>query len=241
MTAPSQRVLLGAITLLWVLHACGPTVATDSLDESASSTAAPSGGEVTESTAAPSGTGLSVTGSSSSGASSSGPGEDCPEIRNEALGNLERIVDGTVSFFESEHEPPPGSGLALHRCPHEALKPYAAKTPMTPSLSAPCFAGPDGFCFPDVDGSCVVNTCYNFHNWEHSIWTAIGFALEAPHRMHYKFTATNANDGFGSCRFKAQAFGQLDGDLPYSTYERSGELSARGFRDNGLFVEFPCE
>jgi hypothetical protein len=43
-----------------------------------------------------------------------------------------------------------------------------------------------------------------------------------PHFFHYNFKWKNDPSGRGSCQFTVQAFGDLDGDGTYSTFERSG-------------------
>ena len=50
------------------------------------------------------------------------------------------------------------------------------------------------------------------------------FAPEDVHYFHYRFLAENVPGDHGACTFTVQAFGDLDDDSVFSTYERSGEL-----------------
>jgi hypothetical protein len=64
---------------------------------------------------------------------------------------------------------------------------------------------------------------YDAKLWsEGNVWPQLGFELMDPHFFHYNFKWKNDPSGSGSCQFTVQAFGDLDGDGTYSTFERSG-------------------
>jgi type IV pilus assembly protein PilA len=61
-----------------------------------------------------------------------------------------------------------------------------------------------------------------------------------PHYFHYDFRW--ASVGEGACQFTAQAFGDLDGDGIYSTYERAGAADGLGVNmAAGLYIDQELE
>lgn len=156
---------------------------------------------------------------------------------SEARINLAKMFDGAASYFQSEHaergdvEVLSSGGLitdvAPHRCPYrsgEPSGPTAAGT--TPSLAVDCGSGPGGRCVPGTSGG---GGYYAMSDWgDNEVWSGLGFQMEQGHFFHYNFAATNAASGFGACRFTSQAFGDLDDDGLFSTFERTGAADELG-------------
>ena len=88
---------------------------------------------------------------------------------------------------------------------------------------------PDGEA-PTPAGSCcaaapsLVQKCSPDPNlWSSPTWQALLFSVDSPHYYHYAYTSTgSAAPGPGSS-FRAQAYGDLNCDGTYSTYELFGE------------------
>lgn len=108
------------------------------------------------------------------------------------------------------------------RCPG-AKGTELVDTGMTPPATVRCASGPDGKCAPGVKQP----GGYPAQLWTHSAWAALGVHIDVPHRFHYRFSAGPC-PGKGSCAFTSQAFGDLDDDGVWSTFERSGMRDATG-------------
>jgi type IV pilus assembly protein PilA len=77
---------------------------------------------------------------------------------------------------------------------------------------------------------------------DNRIWNALNFQMEQGHFFHYDFVASNSNSGFGRCQFTVQAFGDLDDDTLYSTFERSGAADQHGVNAaGGLYIDLVVE
>ena len=111
----------------------------------------------------------------------------------------------------------------------------------TPPLSLDCAAGPEGRCVPlekpEGPGSYAVQVWWD----DRGAWNGLNFQMETPHSFHYAFSWSNAETGYGACKFTAQAFGDLDADGVYSTFERVNELNEDGMISHGLTVEHEHE
>lgn len=156
---------------------------------------------------------------------------------SEARINLAKMFDGAASYFGAEHVERGevetiGSGgqmsdQAPHRCPHRSGEdngPSSAGT--TPSLAVVCGNGPGGRCVPSTHAG---GGYYPITDWgDNEVWNGLGFQMEQSHFFHYGFVASNAATGFGRCQFTSQAFGDLDNDGLFSTFERSGGADANG-------------
>ncbi|MEM6292247.1 MAG: hypothetical protein AAGA54_13310 [Myxococcota bacterium] len=134
-----------------------------------------------------------------------------PEPRS-FLGALEHKVWAAL-------EPGPDG---IVRCPG-AGEGGSVDTGMTPPSSVRCSRGVAGKCRPgrDEPGG------YPMDVWDHPAWAAIGVHVDVPHRFHFRFVAGPGSET-GSCAFTSQAFGDLDDDGVWSTYERSGMQDATG-------------
>jgi hypothetical protein len=99
----------------------------------------------------------------------------------------------------------------------------------TPPLAVECHAGDGGRCRP-VEGPGEGPGEYPRTAWsEDPIWTALDYQPDrlgtGSHRYHYALNGERAGDG---CRLRVQAFGDLDADGEFSTYEREATIGADG-------------
>ncbi|MFN3187229.1 MAG: type IV pilin protein [Nannocystaceae bacterium] len=162
----------------------------------------------------------------------------------EANGQLAKLFDGTSAYFNSDRVDRGevvhiGDGGAIadgatHRCPHPPSSPTGGEAGFTPLVN--CNEGPGGRCIPRVGGA--GGGYYSVEEWSgNQMWNALSFAMEQGHYFHYNYTSSNSNTGFGACQFTAQAFGDLDDDGEYSTFERSGAADQSGVNGSaGLYI-----
>ena len=153
----------------------------------------------------------------------------------EASGQLAKLFDATSAYFTSDHVDRGdvsqiGDGGvvasgATHRCPHPTSAPTGGAAGFTPTVN--CNTGPGGRCVPGQGGGGAGS--YDISEWgSNPMWNALNFGMEQGHFFHYNYVSSNSNTGFGACQFTAQAFGDLDNDLEYSTFERSGAADQNG-------------
>ncbi len=74
---------------------------------------------------------------------------------------------------------------------------------------------PAAKCCLNDSGKCVDT------NWEDPTWSTIGFEISDPHYFQYEFLATLNT-------FTAGAYGNLDCDATWSTYERTATVDGQG-------------
>lgn len=122
----------------------------------------------------------------------------------EALLQLRKMFDGSVSYVEREHTDPFGSVVSPQ---------FPATIAITPG------APPAGIkAEPDSD------------DWTGATWQALNFAVVDPYYYTYAYESTGTEE---DATFRAGAFGDLDGDTNYSTFFRGGRIeeggSVRGF------------
>jgi len=171
---------------------------------------------------------------------------------SEARIQLAKMFDGASAFFNEEHVDRGattllGAGGAIedsapHRCPHPTGTPTGGEAGITPDLVATdCNVGPGGRCVPAVGAAGP--GYYDMADWTDSaIWNGLNFQMEQAHFFHYNFAATNGITGFGTCQFTSQAFGDLDDDDVFSTYERTGAADQNGVNAAaGLYVDQDVE
>lgn len=97
----------------------------------------------------------------------------------------------------------------------------------TPPLSVPCGVGAGGRCRAGEPEELDEPGRYPIKSWtEDPIWTAVGYQPQAGHRFHYEFEGKA--EGEGGCKLVARAYGDLDGDGVFSTYEREASVAADG-------------
>ena len=97
-----------------------------------------------------------------------------------------------------------------------------ASTGVTPPLGS-CCKGKDGLCAPEAA------------RWQTPAWKALRFSLDDPHRYSYEFKSDKSS-------FVARAFGDLNCDGVYSTFEMKGNIAADGtITTKGLVVDRELE
>ena len=119
----------------------------------------------------------------------------------EALEQLERIHKGSAIFFTTPQVDAAGQKLPC-RFPKSV-----ALTPAPDRGVHPCCVSGET-C--KADGSL----------WEQATWTSLGFAIDSSHRFMYEYSS-NGKSGVDA-RFTASAYGDLDCDGVFSTFERFG-------------------
>ena len=170
---------------------------------------------------------------------------------SEAKAQIAKMFDGASAYFAEEHVERGavqliGSGgsipqAAPHKCPHPSGDNTGGSTGLTPPAGINCNEGPGGRCVPAVGGA--GGGYYDISEWnDDNIWNGLNFLQEQGHFFHYNFTALNAASGFGSCQFTSQAFADLDDDLTYSTFERTGAADINGVNAAaGLYIDNEVE
>jgi type IV pilus assembly protein PilA len=169
---------------------------------------------------------------------------------SEARVQIAKMFDAASAYFDEEHVSRAdvaiiGAGgalaeLAPHQCPNDGSS--TGESGVTPPLSVDCSKGPGGRCTP-VAGEPSGPGEYSASAWtDAKVWNALNFQQETPHYFHYNFRWSNQGTGFGSCQFTAQAFGDLDGDGVFSTYERAGAADQNGVNAAaGLYIDRELE
>jgi type IV pilus assembly protein PilA len=164
----------------------------------------------------------------------------------EAKVQVAKLFDATSSYFKSEHAARGATGfigdggqvqdMAVHRCPHPVGQPTGGEAGLTPAIGLNCNTGPGGRCIPAVGGG--ASGYYEIDLWnKNPVWNGLNFLQEQGHYFHYNFVAVNEIVGYGRCQFSVQAFGDLDDDGVFSTFERSGAADIQGVNGAiGLYV-----
>ena len=166
---------------------------------------------------------------------------------SEARVQLAKLFDGASSYFSEEHIAAGdiavfdgGGATAAHECPNDGNPSGSAG--ITPPLSVKCSDGPDGRCVP-VAGEPKGPGQYSMDAWtKNKVWNGLNFMQEQGHYFHYDFRWVNDPAGYGGCKFTAQAFGDLDEDGVFSTFERSGAADENGTNAGaGLYIDQELE
>jgi prepilin-type N-terminal cleavage/methylation domain-containing protein len=171
----------------------------------------------------------------------------------EARAQIAKMFDGAVAAFSQESvqrgetqflgQGGEVTAMAVHRCPHPDQTPEGAEfAPITPPLETNCtLNGPGGRCVPAVSGA--GDGYYEMSLWtSNPVWNGLNFQQEQGHYFYYNFAARNQISGYGACQFTAQAFGDLDGDNVYSTFERTGAADRHGVNAAaGLYIHNEVE
>ena len=159
---------------------------------------------------------------------------------SEAKTNIAKMFDGVSAYYNAEHvergkvdilgNGGAKSNLAPHRCPTITGDNVSL---VTPKIGLNCNTGPGGRCQPAVTGG-----TYPMSEWsDNTVWNAINFVMEQGHYYHYGFKAKNSGT-YGQCQFTAQAFGDLDDDGTFSTFERAAAASVDGITAAaGLYID----
>ncbi|MCA9705022.1 MAG: hypothetical protein KDK70_04120 [Myxococcales bacterium] len=169
---------------------------------------------------------------------------------SEARVQIAKMFDAASAYFNEEHVSRGaiailgGEGAlpvtAPHQCPNDSREVGSAG--ITPPLSVNCNEGPGGRCVP-VAGTPTGPGEYSMSLWtDNPVWNGLNFQMEQGHYFHYDFQWNNGTTGFGSCQFTAQAFGDLDDDGVFSTYERTGAADELGVNAAaGLYIDREVE
>ncbi|MBC8070807.1 MAG: hypothetical protein IAG13_20945 [Deltaproteobacteria bacterium] len=151
---------------------------------------------------------------------------------SEARVHLAKMFDAGAAAFSDEQVAAAGAvpgAVAAHACPNDGRA--NGNAGVTPPLSVDCSKG----CTPGVD--------YEQKLWsDNPVWKGLAFQLEQRHYFHYDFRWTNTAGVYGACQFTAQAFGDLDGDKTYSTFERAAAADEMGVNAAaGLYIDQEVE
>ena len=169
---------------------------------------------------------------------------------SEAKAQIAKMFDASSAYFQEEHVERGATGFigsgasisatAPHKCPHPAGAPTGGSAGLTPISTVDCNAGPGGRCVPSNSGS---GAYYDITFWNNNnVWNSLNFLQEQAHYFHYNYIAVNGTTGFGTCQFTSQAFGDLDDDDIFSTYERSGAGDVNGVNAAaGLYIDQEVE
>ncbi len=138
---------------------------------------------------------------------------------SEARVQLAKLYDSMGSYY-AEHG----------RCP-EGLTGSAG---VTPPLSVNCNDGEGGRCLPGAPD-------YGAELWnDNDTWQALGFSIKDGHYFHYDVEWTQ--DESGVCQFVIKAYGDLDDDGVFSTFERAGAADVNGVNGAaGLYIDQELE
>jgi len=161
---------------------------------------------------------------------------------SEARASIAKMYDAAVGHYQTESVErgavaliSTGSGPTVaqaHACPFDPQSPTAGDAPKTP-VSAVCASGPNGRCIPNGSGA----GSYALSEWDTGVWNGLSFFQTQGHYFHYNFVYANDMSGYGTCQATAQAFGDLDGDDSWSTFERSLSCEFNGCAGAlGLFI-----
>jgi type IV pilus assembly protein PilA len=119
----------------------------------------------------------------------------------EASMNIRKLYDSSVSYFESEHSDSGGTILA---------KQFPTSAGPAPAANA-CCGQPGGKCAP------------NNSLWAAATWTSLNFSVDDPFYYWYQYTSSGTDT---TSKFTADAYGNLNCDPVYSTYERLGSVDS---------------
>lgn len=148
-----------------------------------------------------------------------------------------RNLGSIAAAFERHILTREGAGPERYACPGKATG-HTLVGP-TPPLATAC-EGPTIHACRPVESVASAGD-YPSALWrDDPMWRRLGVELDRPHRMHYalEFASTKP----GGCQFTAQAFGDLDQDGVWSTFEFSGAVDQFGPNESiGLWFDHEDE
>jgi type IV pilus assembly protein PilA len=136
----------------------------------------------------------------------------------EATMNVRKLFDSSVSYYEGEHATSAG-----------AIVPKQFPDPVGPSPGANTCCGQAGDkCKPDPS------------IFQSANWAALNFSVDDPFYYWYQYVSAGTDT---AANFQAYAYGNLDCDTLFSTFQRSGTvLSDRSVSGgSGLFSKNDIE
>jgi hypothetical protein len=162
--------------------------------------------------------------------------QDGAVVRGKVVFELQPLIDQSVRSFTNYMNRSKTSEASMYTsriytavttaheeygaCPTDGRD--TGETGITPPLSVDCSKGPSGNCEPTT--SPATPGQYPQSAWDDNpVWNQLRFAASMPHRFHYNDKWIKTATG---CDFAVQAFGDLDGDATYSTFERKGSVGA---------------
>jgi len=116
----------------------------------------------------------------------------------EATMNVRRLYDSSVSYFDADHTLANGGILPAQ---------FPTSQTVTPALA-------------NVNN---IKRDPSQADWTDDTWEALNFSVSDPHYYAYQYNTEGTRVG---ASFTATAFGDLDGDLTYSTFVRVGSVEA---------------
>jgi type IV pilus assembly protein PilA len=136
----------------------------------------------------------------------------------EATMNVRKLFDSSVSYYEAEHATVSGTVVA---------KQFPDSVGPAPTANSCCGQAGDK-CKP------------NPTNFDSQQWAALNFSVDDPFYYWYQYVSSGTDTG---ASFSAYAYGNLDCDTTYSTFQRSGTvLSDRSVSGgSGLFSKNDIE
>ncbi len=140
----------------------------------------------------------------------------------EALMNLRKLFDGSVSYYEQDHSDRLGKTV-VSRFPGEGIAFGPA-----PRGNNPCCGQIGDKCPPDPEA------------WDGPVWHALNFGVDDPHYYWYWYKTTGVGN---KARFTAIAMGNLNCNNAYSTFERVGGVGPENnvIGGSGVFSVRPIE
>jgi type II secretory pathway pseudopilin PulG len=136
----------------------------------------------------------------------------------EAYEELEKIANGARAYYMEGQNRKGGGSLPPQ---------FPASAALSPAV--PCCNGSIDRCAPSST------------DWADPSWQALNFAMTDPHYYRYEHEATGVG---ASAEFTVRAFGDLDCDTVYSTFERYGWVQIQGndiSLQGGTYREQPLE
>jgi hypothetical protein len=141
----------------------------------------------------------------------------------EARVEVAKLFDGIANYY-AEHGTCPTDGNT------------AGHAGVTPPLTVLCASGQDGRCVPNGSGP----GGYPQAAWsENAVWQKLGYAQQNGHYFHYDVRWESSPQG---CKFTVQAFGDLDEDGTFSTFERAAAADVQGINAaTGIYIDNEVE
>lgn len=121
---------------------------------------------------------------------------------SEATMNVRKIFDSSVAYFEAEHADKTGTILA---------KQFPAPIGPSPGAAGSCCGKAGDKCAPAPT------------NFDKETWSALNFSVDDPFYYVYEYQSAGTETG---ATFSAWAYGDLDCDGTFSTFQRSGSVMA---------------
>ncbi len=146
---------------------------------------------------------------------------------SEALMNLRKLFDGSVTYFSRDHVARTGDTVAK-------------QFPGWGRVGNPAIPPTPGFQFcqegTSEGGKWIPKASY----WDHPGWQALDFGISDPFYFTYYYRSEGAEV---EAQFTAAAYGNLNCDAVFSTYERVGHVddNMNVVGGGGIYSVYPLE